>query len=608
MRGEHDLSAYCLQDESSKQKDGDCMRIVFHDGEDERPAWAEGQEQRHNQHIEVGDTAGRFGVHRHWAGSGEGAEAGAARNGRGMGGRRGFQAYYEGDDKGKDDDGDTGDGGGFEDVHDGEENATHINVCLEGRQRFASSLKQSRDLSGWEGLTHDAAATTNRAFGGMREPNRSGNHGCTPSLRPRQLPQDVANSHANMPVDTRGRDGAGRAEHEQTAEQYARGGPVFFPGTDDPCCAGGGRGDSVPSGGACDDTSTSRMAAFPSPITTFTATVHSVRGGIGNRRRSSAVSEEILTAGARAFAEEAARASSGAEQRASKMESDERFFTAGHVGELCSGGERGKGDEAFSLRPEESTPTQVGARGVSTCDPTGYYGGQEVLQKQHQHHQAVGITGGASTPVVYARRLETPRPLAIAADVVDEFSPASVEGRFSSNTSHPPTPASRRSSPSLGIAGRGAARSCDAGFCSGSFVSEVPSGLPGGSTSLSPPRHRATVADVQEAFERADTRVARGQDQSESGEESNAAGGGITDTTITCGFKEEVVSGLSWNVMVGAEVCGKVYLAPLPQPKKRHFPGKLNLPLHVKKYLAKNLLIVPGPFFDVAERRPGRAI
>lgn len=520
MRGEHDLSAYCLQDENSSQLDSDSMRIVPHDGRDGRLARTEGQEQRHEQQLQVADAVGGFSVHGRWAAGSEGAEAGAARNGRGMGGRGSYQEGYEGGgNKDGDEHRDHEDNDGFEDADDGEENARHTSACFEGRQRFASSLKQTRDPSGWEGLTDDAAVDGSRSFGDMFEANRGGNHACTPSLFPHHFEQHTTNSrnNTNMHADMRERVGAGGAGGRQDAK-YARGNPVFFPGTDDSSVAGGGRGDSARGGGAGDD----RMNVFPSPITPTTATAYPVRSGIGNRRRSSGVSEEILTAGARASAEEAARASSGAEQPTSTIEG-KPILAAENFRELRSDG--GKREErALTLGPEEPTPTNGGARIVSTSatgGPIGYYGVQQTWQKQHFQPQTTGITSRASTPGMYVGELEASHPFGVAAGVEGEVSPASVE-RFGPNTNNPPTPASSYSSP--GNINRGSGDR-DSSFRSGRFSGGVSSSLPDGSASLSPPRHRATVADVQEAFERADTRLAKGQDQSESGDGGNAAKG-----------------------------------------------------------------------------------
>lgn len=554
MRDEHDLSAYCLQDDSSSLADGgDSRRIVPHDDGGVRPAGTEdGQEhQRRDQRYEGGDTAGGFGGHGRWAGGsdgeGVGAGAGAARNGGGIGGRRSYQEDGERDKNAR---GYCEDEEGFADAEDGDESVRNAPACFDGRQRFPSSSsrqQQSSEPSGWERPAHDGSSDENRAFG---EPHAGGNrnHVCTPSSLPQHFPQHVTNSDNNnnmLAADTRARTGAGARAAGGQASKYTRGSSVFFPGTDNSSGGeggggiGGGRGDSVHSGGAGDDSSsTGKIDAFPSPVTPTTgaAAAYLARGGgIGNRRRSSGVREEFVTAGARAFAEEAARASSGVEQKqrrtSKQMEGETIAAAAEDFGELCpEEGKRGGEDRRpLRLGPEELTPTNGGgARGAPTSSaadgPTGYYEMQQQAwhkQQRRQPQTTNEILSRASTPGVYVASLETPHSFEFAGGVNDngEFSPTGVDGRFGSSNNRPMTPASTCSSP--GDARRGAGDR-EAGFRPGRLVGGVSSRLPDGNMPLSPPRHRATVADVQEAFERADTRFGKkGTDQGEAGDAGN---------------------------------------------------------------------------------------
>lgn len=491
MRGEHDLSEYCLQDEGSSQADSDAKPKLTHDGESESLAWAEEHHAPHdvppvNSHGDgVGDDSDdAFGVLGRWQGGSEHAQAkapaaGAPNSAKGVGGWRSHQGEEARDSEEEGDEGDNEQEDRWEDIAGNGEDVGPGSVYFEEEcQRLALSLGPSGDLS------------RQIDFAGHVEPSRSD---YSPPNSEKKKDADInkynvngfSASHERLAVvaeRTTGREGEGGATSHISSPQkppimgYVRGSSTFFPETDD---------DDDDGGSICD------TIIYPSPVTAATAKVtrkghlsgYGGDSGIFNRRKSSGVSEEILTAGARALAEAASM--------------------------ITQQGEEGGGGGEYRLGPDEATPTTNGAYAASTAATCAGY-----QRRQRWPHTVV--VDGEPTPRLYGGTPDTSYPAAVAGVDGRACSPAGVEDCFGTDSTHRPTLS--LSSTELSGGGVVERQQMRSGRCeSGSLLKE-------GFTLYPMPRYKATVADVQEAFERADTRVARGAAQNPLSD--NSEGGG----------------------------------------------------------------------------------
>lgn len=494
MRGEHDLSEYCLQDEGSSQADSDAKPKLTHDGESESLAWAEEHHAPHgvlpdDSHGNgVGDDSDdAFGVLGRWQGVSEQAQAaapavGAPKSAKGMGGWRSHQGEEARDSEEEGDEGDNKQEHRWEDIAGNGEDVGPGSVYFEEEcQRLASSLGPFGDSS----RQIDSAGHVEPSKSDYSPPNSETKNDADIN---KYNVNGFSESHERLAVvaeRTTGREEGGGATshtsrpHKPSIMGNVRGSSTFFPETD----------DDDDDGGSIRDT-----RIYPSPVTPATAKVtrkghlsgYGGDSGKCNRRRSSGVSEEILTAGARALAEAASMIT---------QQGDE-------------GGGRGGGGE-HRLGPDEATPTTHGAYAASTAATcTGY--------QRRQRWPPTVVADGEPTPRLYGRNLDTSCPAAVAGVDGRACSPAGVEGCFGTDSTHRPTLS--LSSTELSGGGVMERQQMSSGRCeSGSLLNE-------GLTLYPTPRYKATVADVQEAFERADTRVARGATQSPLSD--NSEGGG----------------------------------------------------------------------------------
>lgn len=583
MRGEHDLSEYCLQDDgsSSSQLDSDTKHNTTRDGEKESLslAWADEQQgvlpaDSHGNGVRD-DRDDAFGVSSWGQGSGEHAPAtaataaGAANSAKGVGRWRSDE-----EEKARDIREEGRGGGNGRDVEGNQEGIGGGSVYFEDEcQRQVSSLGPAAEVPRQK---VDSA--------GRVESNISG---CSPSKRETNNDADSnnVNAHANTgnssgfspsherptvaaegTTRTEGEGGAA-SSHTQTSvfspspsssstttnnrpvqssnKEYARGSSTFFPATDDD------DDDDVDDGGGGGGPRQTRSNPSPATPTAAKATRKGHLSGYGddrgmhNRRRPSGVSEGMLTAGARAPSETASatvtpsavekpQAPSGHQSVGEALFLSDDFAPAREGG----GGEGGQ----HRLGPDEATPTVSSAYAASTAAIcTGH------RRRQGGWPQTV-LVEGERTPRLYAGSRETPSPAAVIG--VDERarSPGDVEGRFGSES--PRCPAlSLCSTEELSGGGVTERKQMRSGRCASGYL--LKSCTPYG---YGTPRHKATVADVQEAFERADIRVAREavqsprSDHGEGGAQQNRQIRGGGDVGGGQGFKDKVigrVAGLS---------------------------------------------------------------
>ena len=509
MRGEHDLSEYCLQDEGSSQVDSSEA------ADKSRPAWAEEDEERRRARsghggysalpdeiygdVVGGDSDDVLGVlGRSWQGGGDHPP----NNAKGLGDERrerGDRQGEEGRDSGEEGGGGGGGEGGGNERDDS--NSSRLDACIE----------RNTDRGGEGGEAAAAAASYTR----------------TVALHSATTGSIITTTTTNK--------NNGRQE-KSSATGYARtSSSPFFPETDED-------DDDDDRGGGARETE-----SYPSSSATTPAAAEKPTrkgplpgyggggGGVHNRRRSSGVSEEILTAGARALAEAAEAAEASMTTPSSATKSSSRYpcrqidegemagfsedFARDRDGEL----KEGKGghhplplplpppphhhQQQHRLGPDEATPTSgsVGAyAAASTSAATSacaeYRPGQGWLPQ-------AGVVDDEPTPRLYEGSHDAPFPDVVVGVHERACSPAGADGRFGPNGPHRPT-LSLGSAAELELSGRGSSaerKQTNFGRCaSGPLLKE--GGTPYATTT---PRYKATVADVQEAFERADTRLAR---------------------------------------------------------------------------------------------------
>lgn len=547
MRGEHDLSEYCLQDESGSQTGSDATPQIAPDGvgrtidngqEDLLPA------PGHTRTAVVDD------------GGGNGYASCADK--RGVGARRinqedGADRNEEYDEDDSDDDDALGDNEAaqvYTDLDPASEN-------VQERRQFAASRQQSGDLSDWE---HLATADTNRPFGDKREFHHRGY-----CAHPRCSPQDSENDarksnissaipgvqavavaggergrgegegttfcHSNRPLPTPGSTSSGRlgntpltkpSETPDTAK-YAGGSSAFFPETGACPSERGGKG----SGGVIGEkTGSGWTGDYTSPTTPMPAQVSPTEhspgntggGGSSSGRGSSGVSNDTVTPAATV----------SASSPSTETEQQQQLSEGAHINSTMD--MVGDRDESMPLRSDGDTPSNIDVFAAAT-DDTGSTAGSfqpppwpQQPQQQRQprpHHlracselSATGLFGGVP-------RRRSPS----AADVGNAYPPAGTPRRWGSWAASclPREPMSDTPPPEgSGAGGTGEREPPRARNGNGSRLHLE------GSRLISPPRYRATVADVQEAFERADTRVAKGQEQRLCGEGCSGDGGGPT--------------------------------------------------------------------------------
>lgn len=513
MCGEHDLSAYCLQDEGSSQAPGDAERSTAQDGEGESLAWAEEHhaqygvlpgDDSHGDRAGIdGDAASRVPGYRQGGREDAATAAGAASCAKGRSGwtsDRGEDPRARGEEGGAGGHEQDGRSGGVEsDGKDAWLESVYSDLgCDEAYGRMLSSLQ----LAGKESRRIDSAGNVESSGAGHSSPKGDPNDvnastSCGFSASRERL--------AAVAEETAGKEGAGRAAASHTCTKvshpgnnsnsnnrprkssilgHVRGTSKFFPTTNEDDEDFGSTRE--PRGERNFVTPTAAKATRKGHLSGY--------GGDGlSRRRSSGVNEEIFTAGARALAEAASMTSSAAGE--SNNQRFEGKMVASSDG-FAHGRDEGRGGEGgqYRLGPEEATPTAGGAYAAYT---TASYNGH----RPHQRWPQTVIVDGEPTPRLYGENHETSRT---AAEVsIDEraCSPACVEGCFGPNRPRRFT-LSSTSTEFPTEEGVTKPKHMHPGRCeSGSVLKE--GGIPPAT-----PRHKATVADVQEAFERADTRVA----------------------------------------------------------------------------------------------------
>ncbi|CAM9778467.1 unnamed protein product [Ectocarpus sp. 12 AP-2014] len=545
MRGEHDLSEYCLQDESGSQTGSDATPKIAPDGagrtidngqEDVLPA------PGHTRSAVVDD------------GSGNGYASVADE--RGVSAQRNNQE--DGDDRNDGYDGDNCDE--YDTLGDNEAEDVYTDldpasVDVQEQRQFAASRQQSGDPSGWG---HIVTADPNRPFGDKREFHHGGYY-AHPQCSPQDSENDARKSnissaipggqavvvaggergsgegegaalcHSNRGLPTPGSTSSGRLgntpltnpSETPATTKYAGSSSVFFPETGARPSEDGGKGSG--SGGVIGaKTDCGRTESYTSPTTPMTAQVSPTEhfGGdiSGSGRGSSGVSENILTPAKSVVAS----------SPSTETEQQQQLSEGVHIDSMKDA--VGVRDESTPLRSDGATPSNIDVHAAST-DDTGSTAGnfqpptwpqQQQQQQQRQprpHHLRVrsevsttGLFGG-----VPKRRSPS------AADVGNAYPSAGTPRHWGSWAASclPREPSSGTPTPEgSGAVGPGEREPPRARNGNGSRHNLE------GSRLISPPRYRATVADVQEAFERADTRVAKGQEQGLFGEGCSGDGGG----------------------------------------------------------------------------------
>eukprot|EP00903_Cladosiphon_okamuranus_P008200 g7895.t1 len=552
MRGEHDLSEYCLKDDgsSSSQFDSDPKGNAARDGETEgllSLAWAEEQQRvlpadDHGNGVrdDSDDALGALGW---WQGSSEHAPAaavaaaaaaaagaaGAANSAKGVGG-------WRSDEEGKERySGEEGhEGGNGRGIEGNQEGVGCGSVFFEdGSRRPGSSLgpsaEQSRQNidpagrveSGRTGCsqakpeTNDVAdidsvnANTNTSDGHGFSPSHERPAVATEGTSRREGEGAAANSPTHTSVFNPGNINDSNRPPKLLNIEYARGSSTFFPATD-----GDDDDDHAVAGDGPWQTTSSPSPAPPAASNMTREGQLSGYGadrGMHSRRRSSGVSEEILTAGARALAEAAAAVTGAPSSAGKSQESTQHQFagkTIGFSDNFALASEEGEKEGGqHRLGPDEATPTAGNAYAASAASAAS----TAVIYAGHRRHPGAWpqTVEGETTPRLYGN-LEAPSPAAGVG--VDEraCSPGSnAEGRFGSEGPHRPA-LPLCSTELLSAGGVTEHKQMRSGRCaSGSLLKEgcTPYGY-------GTPRYKATVADVQEAFERADIRVTREAAQS----------------------------------------------------------------------------------------------
>lgn len=239
--------------------------------------------------------------------------------------------------------------------------------------------------------------------------------------------------------------------------------------------------------------------------------------GIASRRRSSGVTEEIHTTGARmteaAIAAAVTETEAAAEVAAATVAAAAATQHRGRLGWAVAGG-------GGVLGPDDITPTYIYARDaveapffpvspqsrqrerrrlsgpidLNLTNGTAFVTDPHVAHPSSAPPAARGISRTSSSRSVVA-------PRAPAQNIPPQESRAFAVSSKSMNA---------RQNIHNGAKNEGgsgpASSACSRGGTGNSYTTSAKHG-----TSYSPPRYRATIADVQEAFERADTRVALGE-------------------------------------------------------------------------------------------------
>lgn len=547
MRGEHDLSEYCLQDESGSQTGSDATPKIAPDGagrtidngqEDLLPA------PGHTRSAVVDDGGGNG-----YASVADKRGVSAQRNNQEDGADR-----NEGYDEDDCDEDDTLGGNEAEEVYTDLDPAS---VDVQEHRQFAASRQQSGDLSDWG---HLATADANRPFGDKREFHHGGYY-AHPQCSPQDSENDARKSnfssaipgvqavvvaggergsgegegtalcHSNRRLPTPSSTSSGRlgntpltnpSETPATAK-YAGGSSVFFPETGACPSEGGGKGSG--SGGVIGEkTDCGRTGGYTSPTTPMTAQVsptehfpgNSSGGGIsGSGRGSSGVSDNTLTPAA----------SVSASSPSTETEQRQQLSGGAHIDSTKDAvGDR---DESMPLRSDGATPSNINVHAAST-DDTGSTAGnfqpppwpQQQLQRQPRPHH-LRVRSEVSTTGLFGGVPKRRSPS--AADVGNAYPSAGTPRRWGSWAASclPREPSSDTPTPEGSGAGAPGEREPSRARNGNGSRHHLE-----GSRLISPPRYRATVADVQEAFERADTRVAKGQEQGLFGEGCSGDGGG----------------------------------------------------------------------------------
>eukprot|EP00752_Nemacystus_decipiens_P004745 g4323.t1 len=484
MRGEHDLSEYCLQDEGGSQIDGGDAKDLGRTAEEEyRPALrgddallCKSYGERTGQ-DDSDDPLGVLGCSWRSGGSDHtptAAAAAAAAGAAATAGAKGVRVRS----CGRGEDAREGGAEGDKDVND----------------------KQDSGSDGYvEGNVDDASC----GFGASRGRPALDSEGTAPA---RQGEGEAAAAYHNRTGGFKSRGSNNNRPQKPSATGHARGSSAFFPQTDDGAEADDDRGR------------TRQTTSYPSSATSSAAAEVTRKdhlsghggggGGIHNRRRSSGVSEEILTSGARALAEAAASARTTAaawnsSRQRSRQESEGEAGSAGFSGDFTSQRHDEEGGGQRRLGPDEATPTSGSAyAAVSTATSRTEY------RRRQEWPQEVGVDNDGPTPRLYGGNPNASFPTVVVGVDVDEraHSPASADAAFRPNGPHPHPHHTTLSLGSTELPGGGSAERKQASFgrCArGPLLNE------GCTTHAATPRHKATVADVQEAFERADTRLAK---------------------------------------------------------------------------------------------------
>ncbi|CAB1104426.1 unnamed protein product [Ectocarpus sp. CCAP 1310/34] len=483
MRGEHDLSEYCLQDESGSQTGSDATPKIAPDGAGR--TIDNGQKDLlsapgHTRSAVVDDGGGNG-----YASVADKRGVSAQRNNQEDGADR--NNGYDEDDCDEDDIlGDTEAEEVYTDLHP-------ASVDVEEHRQIAASRQQSGDPSDWG---HLATADANRPFGDKPESHRGGYY-----AHPQYSPQDSENDarksnisyaipgiqavvvavgergsgegegaalcHSNRRLPTPGSTSSGRLRNTPLTNppetpataKYAGGSSVFFPQTRARSSEGGGKG-SGSEGVIGEEAGCGRTGSYTSPTTPMTAQVspteHFGSRISGSGRGSSGVSDNTLTPATSALAS----------SPSTKTEQQQQLSEGAHIDSTNDAvGDR---DESLLLRSDGAGPSNIDVHAAFT-DDTG--------TPRHWGSWAASCLPREPSS-------DTPTP----------------EGSGAGGPGEREPPRARN--------GNGPRHRLER------------------SRLISPPRYRATVADVQEAFERADTRVAKGQEQGLFGEGCSSDGGG----------------------------------------------------------------------------------